>query len=344
MLAPSTPVYIAFTTMKTLGESKILIVNVINRDGGHIRTQSDKQIVAGFGSGAKLRVLGGLLGGLKFLPRDVTIDIENSGDRTLIKVYVRDTMGFGTRIGLSNKYQEMMSQNAFAVKAAFPDAISASFDMHTEPRPDEFQASSPSQEPTVQPSAISPLKKEVAKPKPVELNILPDSEVITPQSSTNTSEPSSQVARPQQSFSLKCYNHPEIEAVATCTSCGKAICQTCSVDVAGKITCQRCLSMGILARHPAQPSKPYNPLAIVSLVLGILGLCGGIFSSIPAWIIGNIAQKQIAENPNQEGAQIANAGKMLGMVFTIIYGALLTCYLLFLIGTFILSLFHQGSY
>ena len=143
---------------------------------------------------------------------------------------------------------------------------------------------------------------------------------------------------------MKCYYHPEIEAVATCAVCGKAICQTCSVDVAGRITCQHCLSTGNVNRLQTQPSKPSNPLAIVSLILGILGLCGGLFFSIPAWIIGNIAKEQISENPNQEGLQLANAGKTLGMVFTIIYGVLLACYLLFVIGTFILPLFQQGSY
>lgn len=149
---------------------------------------------------------------------------------------------------------------------------------------------------------------------------------------------------PKGEKKMKCYYHPEIEAVATCTVCGKAICQTCSVDVAGRITCQHCLSAGNVNRLQTQPSKPSNPLAIVSLILGILGLCGGLFFSIPAWIIGNIAKKQISENPNQEGLQLANAGKTLGMVFTIIYGVLLACYLLFVIGTFILPLFQQGSY
>ncbi len=143
---------------------------------------------------------------------------------------------------------------------------------------------------------------------------------------------------------MKCYYHPEIEAAATCVVCGKAICQTCSVDVAGRMTCQSCLSTGNATRIQTQPGKSSNPLAIVSLILGILGLCGGLFFSIPAWITGSIAQKQIQDNLNQEGMQLANAGKTLGMVFTIIYGALVLCYLMFVIGTFILSLLQQGSY
>ncbi|MDX9991913.1 MAG: DUF4190 domain-containing protein [Anaerolineales bacterium] len=143
---------------------------------------------------------------------------------------------------------------------------------------------------------------------------------------------------------MKCYYHPETEAIATCTSCGKAICESCSVNVAGKILCQQCLSSGGANPIQTQPSKPNNPIALVSLILGILGLCGGLFFSIPAWILGVIAQKQIAENPEQEGSQFANLGKILGIVFTIIYGVLIACYVMILIGTFILSIVQQGSY
>jgi hypothetical protein len=133
---------------------------------------------------------------------------------------------------------------------------------------------------------------------------------------------------------MKCYVHPEIEAVATCTNCGKAICQTCSVDVSGRVICQNCLASGNLTRPPIQaiqPAKPTNALAIVSLILGILGLCGGFLFSIPAWITGYFALKQIAEDQNQEGAQLANVGKWLGIVITILYGVVLLLYIIFVV-------------
>jgi hypothetical protein len=143
---------------------------------------------------------------------------------------------------------------------------------------------------------------------------------------------------------MKCYYHPEIEAIATCVVCGKGICKICSVDVAGRITCQRCLALGNITPLQTQSSNPTNTLAIISLILGVLGLCGGVFFSIPAWIIGHIAQKQILETPHQEGVQLASAGKILGMVMTIIYGALISCYLIFLIGTFLLALIQPKTY
>jgi len=69
--------------------------------------------------------------------------------------------------------------------------------------------------------------------------------------------------------------------------------------------------------HPlpgAGPARPTNPLAIVSLVLGILGLVlfFGV-ASIPAVITGHIARRQIRER-DEEGAGIALAGLILGWI------------------------------
>ena len=139
---------------------------------------------------------------------------------------------------------------------------------------------------------------------------------------------------------MKCYYHPAVEAVATCANCGKAICQTCSVDVAGRLICQQCLASGSAARFQTQPTKPTNTLAIVSLILGILGLCGGLPFSIAAWVTGHIARKQLSENPNQEGMQLANAGRWLGIAITVLYGVVLLCYL----GLAVISLIQQQSY
>lgn len=39
---------------------------------------------------------------------------------------------------------------------------------------------------------------------------------------------------------LKCYNHEEKEAVGICTNCGKAICDSCEMEVHGKLICKVC--------------------------------------------------------------------------------------------------------
>jgi tetrahydromethanopterin S-methyltransferase subunit G len=58
-----------------------------------------------------------------------------------------------------------------------------------------------------------------------------------------------------------------------------------------------------------------------------------------------MAIKQIEENPNQDGLQLAKAGKTIGMVVTILLGSLLALYLLFIIGamglSFLEAIFQQ---
>lgn len=137
---------------------------------------------------------------------------------------------------------------------------------------------------------------------------------------------------------MNCYYHPELAATATCVSCGKAICTSCAVNVSGRIYCQQCISGGKVS----QISRPSNTTAIISLILGILSLClGGIFFSIPAWILGNMAIKQIEENPNQDGIQLAKAGKTIGMIVTILFLSFILLYILFLVGAVGISFFES---
>jgi putative exporter of polyketide antibiotics len=64
----------------------------------------------------------------------------------------------------------------------------------------------------------------------------------------------------------------------------------------------------------AQPKTSQK--AIWSLVLGILGLvCCGLFTGIPALILGNNAKKEIASSGGaQTGAGMAQAGFVLGII------------------------------
>jgi hypothetical protein len=69
-----------------------------------------------------------------------------------------------------------------------------------------------------------------------------------------------------------------------------------------------------------QPQQT-SPLAIVSLVLGILGIpcCGFFVLGIGAAITGFIARKQISESQGRlKGSGMAMAGIVLGLVFTVV--------------------------
>ena len=41
---------------------------------------------------------------------------------------------------------------------------------------------------------------------------------------------------------MECDNHPDKEAIATCSVCGKAVCQDCSMEIAGNIYCKDCVN------------------------------------------------------------------------------------------------------
>ena len=65
--------------------------------------------------------------------------------------------------------------------------------------------------------------------------------------------------------------------------------------------------------------KPHRGTLI--LVLGILGLVGcGIFTAIPAWVMGNGDIKQMdAGTMDPSGRGLTNTGRILGMIGSILF-------------------------
>ena len=41
---------------------------------------------------------------------------------------------------------------------------------------------------------------------------------------------------------MECYNHPDREAVNTCSVCGKSVCQECGMEIAGNVYCKDCVN------------------------------------------------------------------------------------------------------
>jgi len=69
---------------------------------------------------------------------------------------------------------------------------------------------------------------------------------------------------------MKCYVHPDVESVGTCTSCGRAICSECAIDVQGKLVCRDCLA----AREVTTRKYDPNTAFLIELVGGFFGLLG----------------------------------------------------------------------
>lgn len=118
--------------------------------------------------------------------------------------------------------------------------------------------------------------------------------------------------------------------MAYCKNCGKEIddkayvCPYCGVKCADE-------------NH--QPAKT-APMAIAALVMGILALFsyyGGILFAILAIVFANNANRKIAEsNGALEGAGLAKAGKIMGIIGIVVWCCLIllvACGTIALLGT-----------
>ena len=60
---------------------------------------------------------------------------------------------------------------------------------------------------------------------------------------------------------MKCYVHPDVDAVGTCSNCGKFVCSSCAVDYKGKVTCKSCVEKMTSAPVAATASAGTAPVA-----------------------------------------------------------------------------------
>jgi hypothetical protein len=96
--------------------------------------------------------------------------------------------------------------------------------------------------------------------------------------------------------------------------------------------------------YGAPAPRPNASSAVTALVLGILGVvtCGP-FTSIPAIIVGRNAVREVDASQGQLGGrEMAQAGFVLGIVMTVLYGlALLLVIVVFVFGAVISSSFQS---
>ncbi len=87
-----------------------------------------------------------------------------------------------------------------------------------------------------------------------------------------------------------------------------------------------------------QPAPPTNQKALWSMILGIVSIvlcCSGISValSVPAWIMGSSAKKEIAASQGGQGGDgMAKAGFILGIVGTVLGVLALLYWILVLAG------------
>ena len=45
---------------------------------------------------------------------------------------------------------------------------------------------------------------------------------------------------------MKCHNHKDIEATSICSNCGLGVCESCTLNIDGKVVCKKCVENGSL--------------------------------------------------------------------------------------------------
>jgi len=92
---------------------------------------------------------------------------------------------------------------------------------------------------------------------------------------------------------MKCYNHPEKDAIGTCARCGRGICPECNVPIDGKDTCKNCAGIIASHSHAATHKEPVLALILSFFIPGMGQLYLGnndrglklIICAVIAWIL-----------------------------------------------------------
>lgn len=85
---------------------------------------------------------------------------------------------------------------------------------------------------------------------------------------------------------MKCNLHHEVEAVGTCTQCGKGLCPECMLTVNGKTTCKECAIK--MAEQPVCLPQRKDPF-----LAAVLSLVGGLFTGSLLFSLGQLYNGQI---------------------------------------------------
>jgi len=75
---------------------------------------------------------------------------------------------------------------------------------------------------------------------------------------------------------MKCANHPEVDSVAYCGLCGRALCAGCKREVHGMIYCESCLANRV--QTPMYGPQTTGPSPGVGLALGFIPGVGAIYN------------------------------------------------------------------
>lgn len=69
---------------------------------------------------------------------------------------------------------------------------------------------------------------------------------------------------------MKCYNHPESDAIGACVSCKKAMCGECAVEVQGRLICRDCLAAGKTSTEASDITDNDKMMALLAYIIPLV--------------------------------------------------------------------------
>lgn len=123
---------------------------------------------------------------------------------------------------------------------------------------------------------------------------------------------------------MKCFYHPDVEAIGTCTNCGKAICADCSMEVGGKLVCKPCTEK--MAAQCAAPPAPCRKEPALALLLSLIGgLVSGLLIGLGQVYNGQVKKGIILSVAHASLCGAIVFAYVLVGILTLGFGAIVCC-------------------
>jgi cation transport ATPase len=118
---------------------------------------------------------------------------------------------------------------------------------------------------------------------------------------------------------MKCFYHPEQDAVGMCPQCGKAACRDCMKEVGGGILCKGCIAQrlqGVQAESKAVQQDRQATIDGAQRKLKIAKIVFGVFFIFGIFLtVAMVYQSIFSKDPQAPGFFAAIVGGALGSVF-----------------------------
>ncbi len=116
---------------------------------------------------------------------------------------------------------------------------------------------------------------------------------------------------------MKCFNHPEQDAVMTCSSCGKGLCRECTVQKGTKIYCSQCADESQKGLDTIEAIAIGGTTCVGSLCYGV-----GFILPLILWLIWRDTKPEKAK----QAGQICIGVGLIYLIIVIIYIILIASY------------------